>query len=154
MLYDEFNTGLEARKMENNDQVFQYYVNRSDMINALRILMSRVPPLENHSPCPTHIVELCSNIPHSTQYLTTCLRNELARYCTVVYVYSTWLVRGCCVGASPLTACTYSIVCGCCIGASPLTSCTVVCGCRVGASPLTFDCTVVCGCRVGRGQPF
>ncbi len=72
-------SGLEARKMESKEHVFQYHVSRSDVTSSLRFIMSSIPPLENHTPCPAHIIELCSKIPHPTQYLKTCLRNELAR---------------------------------------------------------------------------
>ena len=72
-------SGLEARKMESKEHVFQYHVSRSDVTSSLRFIMSSIPPLENHTPCSAHIVELCSKIPHPTQYLKTCLRNELAR---------------------------------------------------------------------------
>ncbi|XP_064396222.1 spatacsin-like isoform X6 [Halichondria panicea] len=72
--------GLEARKMESKEHVFQYHVSRSDVTSSLRFIMSSIPPLENHTPCPAHIIELCSKIPHPTQYLKTCLRNELARH--------------------------------------------------------------------------
>lgn len=71
--------GLDCEKLVNKEYVFNYYVQHNDITGAVQFVTSRVPPLENPTPCPSHILSLSSNMPHSTQYLSNTLLDELAR---------------------------------------------------------------------------
>ena len=71
--------GLDCEKLVNKEYVFNYYVRHNDITGAVQFVTSRVPPLENPTACPSHILSLSSNMPHSTQYLSNTLLDELAR---------------------------------------------------------------------------
>ena len=73
--------GTECEQLVSKEQVFDYFIRHNDSENALRFIMSRVPPLGNPSPCPTQIASLCSHIPQSVEHLRDSILDNLARYC-------------------------------------------------------------------------
>ena len=73
--------GTECEQLVSKEQVFDYFIRHNDSENALRFIMSRVPPLGNPSPCPTQIACLCSHIPQSVEHLRDSILDNLARYC-------------------------------------------------------------------------
>ena len=81
-------TGMECDQLVKKDHVFDYYIRHNDSENALRFIMSRVPPLGNPTPCPTHIQALCTHTPQSVDHLRSTILDELARY-IYMYVYVT-----------------------------------------------------------------
>ena len=72
-------TARKAKVPSILEHVFGYYISHNSLINALQFVMSRVPPLENHTPCPYQIISLCSQMPHVTKHLSDTLLDELAR---------------------------------------------------------------------------
>lgn len=71
---------MECDQLVKKEYVFDYYIRHNDSENALRFIMSRVPPLGNPAPCPTHIQALCTHIPQSVDHLRSTFLDELARY--------------------------------------------------------------------------
>lgn len=72
--------GVDCERLVSKEHIFEYYVSHSDLISATQFVMSRVPPLENHTPCPTQLISMCSRMSRVTQYLSDTLLDELARY--------------------------------------------------------------------------
>ena len=59
--------------------VFDYYISHNDGPGALQFLMSRTPPLADHTPCPAYIDSLVSAMPHTTEHVRNILLDALAR---------------------------------------------------------------------------
>ena len=75
-----YTVGVDCERLVSKEHIFEYYVSHSDLISATQFVMSRVPPLENHTPCPTQLISMCSRMSRVTQYLSDTLLDELARY--------------------------------------------------------------------------
>ena len=71
--------GVDCERLVSKEHIFDYYVSHSDLVSASQFVMSRVPPLENHTPCPTQLISMCSRMSHITQYFSDTLLDELAR---------------------------------------------------------------------------
>ena len=70
--------GTECDQLVAKEQVYDYIVRHNDMDNALRFVMSRVPPLSSSSPCCSQVASLCSHVPQCTSHLRDTILDHLA----------------------------------------------------------------------------
>lgn len=71
--------GSDCESVMKKQHVFEYYVGHNDQACALQFLMSRVPPLEDPTPCPAYVISLFSSMLHATEHVRNILLDELAR---------------------------------------------------------------------------
>ena len=71
--------GADCERLVNREHIFDYYISHGNTQSALQFLMSRVPPLEDPTPCPSQVTALCSHMPHAMRHLRDSLLDELAR---------------------------------------------------------------------------